>query len=253
MTRRLETTGTLVEKSSGAKKIADSGKPDALAMRDKARSFHQAAAAALKKGNTDEASTLLNQANQSFFEGVRLADGGATKGEKAAVDFNRRLESVKVLLEAHQRISKEKGQGSGGSDNIRSLMDQANALASAQKMDAARGKLDEAYVTAKLGIEQMRRGDTLVRSLHFANKQEEYDYELDRNNTHQMLVTMLLQGKPESVQKMANDFVVQAKALRAKAEQEASGGNYEQAVRTLEESTAGLVKAIRGAGVYIPG
>ena len=52
---------------------------------------------------------------------------------------------------------------------------------------------------------------------------------------------------------MVDQSVAAAAKLRAQAEEEASRRDHETAVRTLEQSTRELVKAIRGAGVYIPG
>jgi DNA-directed RNA polymerase subunit L len=100
----------------------------------------------------------------------------------------------------------------------------------------------------------LRGGDTIVRTLNFASKAEEYLYEIDRNDAHRMLVQMLLKDKRGgATDTMVDHAVAEAARLRAQAEDEAGRRNHEAAVRTLEESTRELVKAIRGAGVYIPG
>jgi endonuclease III len=106
-----------------------------------------------------------------------------------------------------------------------------------------------------VAIEKLRGGDTLIRSLHFANKEEEYRYEVDRNDTHRMLIKVLLKEKMEqaAVQRRVNPSLKKADELRAKAEKQAAQGKYEDAVRTLEDSTKELVRAIRSAGIYIPG
>ena len=116
--------------------------------------------------------------------------------------------------------------------------------------------LDEAYVAAKVAIEHVRGGDTLVRSLNFASSKEEYIYETDRNDTHRMLVDVLLKEKMASntnIKDMVAKHMHAAAKLRQQAEDEAAGGNYEAAVKTLEHSTKEIVRAIRSAGIYIPG
>jgi hypothetical protein len=40
---------------------------------------------------------------------------------------------------------------------------------------------------------------------------------------------------------------------RRQAEQQATRGDFEQAVTTLEQSTKEIVRAIRAAGIYHPG
>jgi hypothetical protein len=94
-----------------------------------------------------------------------------------------------------------------------------------------------------------------VRSLNFATKEEEYHYEVDRNDTHRMLVQMLLKDKRggAAVDSMVEQSVTAAAQLRTQADEQASRRDHETAVKTLEQSTRELVKAIRGAGVYIPG
>ena len=116
--------------------------------------------------------------------------------------------------------------------------------------------LDEAYVAAKVAIEHLRGGETLVRSLDFASSEEEYHYEVDRNDTHRMLVDVLLKEKMRTnggIETMVNKFMKRADELRVRADSQASDGEYENAVTTLEQSTKEIVRAIRSAGIYIPG
>ncbi|MBF0383741.1 MAG: hypothetical protein HQL69_22210 [Magnetococcales bacterium] len=78
-------------------------------------------------------------------------------------------------------------------------------------------------------------------------------FEIDRNNTHQMLVKMLLESKSESTKKRAEKFVIKANELRKKADKLAARKKYKEAIATLEASTKELVRAIRVGGVFIPG
>jgi hypothetical protein len=48
-------------------------------------------------------------------------------------------------------------------------------------------------------------------------------------------------------------FVAKAKELRTQAEAAAAKRDHAQAVKLLEDSTVELVRAIRNAGIYIPG
>ncbi|MEO5371485.1 MAG: hypothetical protein H7833_15565 [Magnetococcus sp. DMHC-1] len=250
---RLNTVTTLIEKSSGARLISSSRQPEAEAYREEARALRNQAEEAFKKGDHASAHALLGKATQAMFEAVRKADGGATVREKQHVDFDRRKESVKVLLGAYKRISQEKGKGGEGISKVETLMQEATAMHQSGKLEESRAKLDESYITAKVGIEKLRKGDTLVRSLHFATKEEEYHYEVDRNDTHQMLVNMLLKNQSESVRKDAQASVERAQGLRKEAEKQAEGRAYEKAIDTLEQSTKELVQAIRKAGIFIPG
>ena len=101
----------------------------------------------------------------------------------------------------------------------------------------------------------MRGGDTLVRSLNFATREEEYQYELDRNDTHLMLLKVLAADKPKipGMDGMLKGHVDKAAALRAQAEETSRSGDRAAAIEGLEASTRELVRAIRSLGVFIPG
>lgn len=257
--RRLASVSTLIESSSGAKQIEASGNPAAQAERQKARDMHKQADEAYKKGDYPTASKLLDGAAKTMFEGVRGAAPEQLQGEKKQRDFDNRLESVKALLNAQKRISAEKKLGAKGADTtakIEAQIREAQALAAAGKLDEGKAALDKVYGTTRASIETMREGDTLVRSLNFANKEEEYHYEVDRNDTHKMLVKVLLEEKRASnpnLETMVQKYVDQAAAIRVTAEGQAAKKDFDGAVKTMEEATKELVRAIRSAGIYIPG
>jgi hypothetical protein len=257
--RRLVSVSTLIETSSGAKQIEASGNAQAQAERAKAREMRLQAEEAYKKGDYPSATRLLDGAVKIIYEGVRLAAPEQLIGEKNQRDFNNRLESVKALLSAQKRIAAEKKLGAKGAETtakIEAQIKEAQALATAGKLDEGRAALDKVYVATKASIESMRDGDTLVRSLNFASKEEEYHYEVDRNDTHKMLVKVLLEEKRASnpnLEGMVQKYLEQAAVLRGNAEGLAAKKDYEGAIKVLEDSTRELVRAIRGAGVYIPG
>jgi len=257
---RLQSVGKLVETSSAALKVDGSGNQQAMAQHEKARDLYGKAKKAAAAGNQAEADDLLKQATQTMYEAVRMVGTDQSLVDKDNSDFDDRLESVHALTEAYDRIRKEKGLGSPESSElypiVQSKLEQARGLKGQGKVKEARQVLDEAYVAAKVAIEHLRGGDTLVRSLTFASSEEEYHYEVDRNDTHRMLVSVLLKEKvsgSSGVEGMVAKFMDKAADLRQQAEKQASQGDYEAAIQTLEQSTKEIVRAIRGAGIYIPG
>ncbi|HMX15267.1 MAG TPA: hypothetical protein PK375_10255 [Rhodocyclaceae bacterium] len=255
----VESVGKLLETSSAARQIEASKVPEALARQGRARELHAGARAALDAGDLARASALLTEARAVFFEGVRLAAPEEVTAKKLETDYNTRLESVKALLGAYRRVASEKGGAAKGVSEtigqIEKFMATAASHAQAGRYKEGRGELDRAYLVAKAGVSGLRSGDTLVRSLHFATREEEFHYEVDRNNTHQMLIRVLLEEKraAERVDGMVQVFVARSQELRGQADAAAARRDYPEAIRLLEESTAELVKAIRNAGVFIPG
>lgn len=254
---RLGHVQRLIEESSAAKRIEASGNTEAKARREEARGIHRQALAAHAEGNHKRADELLTQATHLMFEAVQLADSKGDVNRKKVRDFDARVESVNALTTAFGRICDEKkcdpSERKQIVENVTDKVAQAKRQRDSGDLDAARARLDEAYVAIKIAVEHQRSGDTLVRSLSFANKEEEYHYELDRNDTHQMLIKLLLEEGGGSKAADLQQFLQEAKALRTQAEKEAGAGKFDAAVQSLENSTTQLVKALRRAGIYIPG
>jgi hypothetical protein len=257
--RRLQSVGTLIESSSAARQIESSGDAAARSKRDNARLMHREADATLRAGDLPAATRMLDLAAREMMAGVRLAKPEQVTGEKARRDFDARLESAQALLAAQQRITQEKSAGREAQDATRSIeqwIAQAQKLASQERIGEARTVIDRAYLTARVSIESLRRGDTLVRSLNFASKRDEYDYEIDRNDTHRMLIGVLLAERKDAAGAMPASmqvFIDKAATLRSDAQAQAGRGEHAAAVKLLEDSTRELVRAIRSGGIYIPG
>jgi hypothetical protein len=255
--RRLHQVHVLLETSSAAKQVEASANPEALARREQARAIYAEAEKAYRDGMMLQASRLLPEASVRMFEAVRMSAPEQVAAAKARADFDARLESVKSLSAAQKRILAEKPGSPGAAEaaaTVDALLAEATREATANRIGSARAALDRAYLVAKAAIGSMRGGDTLVRSLTFASAEEEYRYELDRNDTHRMLVKVLLAEKRDSPgAAAAGPLVDKAADLRTQAERTADRRDWRAAIRLLEDSTRELVRAIRGAGVYIPG
>lgn len=254
LTFNIESVGKLIEGSSAARQIESSKAPEAVQRRDKARDLHRAAKQALDQDQLDKASALLAEARAVFFDAVRFAAPEEVTAKKLENDYLLRLESVQALLGAYKRVSGEKS-AKGLAETVTQIEKSIAAssdLAKARKFAEAKTEIDRGYLVAKAGLTTLRSGDTLVRSLNFASKEEEYHYEIDRNNTHQMLIKVLVDDKKASGD-MIQSYLSKGQALRVKADEAASRKAYDDAVKLLEEATTELVRAIRNAGIYIPG
>ena len=253
----LDRTLKLIEESSAAIRVDESGNKWAKVIKDSARERYDKAVIAYTNGDYDEVKPLLSEAVALMRKSVAaMKDTERTEG-KSYRDYQNRRASVDALLAAHERISTEK-QMQAAHDALRQEVEKeiatAEALVNSGQIDSGRIHLDAAYDSLRIGIKALRGGDTLVRTLEFDSDQDEYEYELDRNDTHLMLVQVLLAERleDEAVREKARPMLEGAARLRAEAETQAREGDYQSAIESLEMSTKELVKAIRGAGVYIP-
>lgn len=252
---RINFVSNLIYRSHGAEQVKSSNNPEAIALQKEAVSLYEQA-----KVSADPAASkgLLDKAIEKMFQAVKLSVPSDVRHEKQRADYLKRKESVEALLSAQNRVAEEKKLGNDNQKlqvQVAELMSRADALFDDKQYAQAQGILNGAYEMVKTSVEHMRGGDTLVRSLEFATKAEEYDYEVDRNDTHLMLINVLLAEKMKDESKSAkiNSYIDSANSLRENADKSAKSGDYEKAIELIEKSTKELVKAIRRGGVYIPG
>jgi hypothetical protein len=256
---RLGYVQRLLTESSAAKKVEQSGNAQAIAMKAEAQAHFDRAKELHAAGDEGAAEAELQEAIRLLMEAARAAQGGdSAVTPKQSNDYGQRRDSVEALAKAHDRIATEKGLDEMNRElqaRVSADLSVSDTLLEEGKAEEARAKLDATYEAVKSSLESLRGGDTLVRELNFETKEDEYLYELDRNDTHQMLVQVLFAEKMESspMRATAEGFIDTAAALRADAEDAAAKKKFEQAIELLEMSTKELIRAIRSAGVYIPG
>ncbi len=251
---RIENVNRLVNTSSGARRVTE-GSAEAQALQEEASGHLDKARLYFQSNNMELANDELQHATLTMFQAIRLVGTGKIGEDKLKDDYEKKRKSLSALMEALERVSAEKHSPSPAANKITTQAEAADRLAAEGKIKEARVQLDLAYETVKLEVEKLRSGDTLVRSLEFASDEEEYAYELDRNETHFMLVRLLLEDRPidASTQSAVDGFIAEARRLRESADAASTSGDFKQGIQQLEASTKQIVRAIRRAGVYIPG
>ncbi|WP_455216684.1 hypothetical protein [Kaarinaea lacus] len=247
----------LIHESVASRQILESDNQEAQKLREKAIEQVEIAKEAQSRGDDQAVADALHQAKTAIFKGMQLV-GKKVVNEKKEENYHKKRQSLEALLEAHKRIVAEKGSDPA-SEEVESFaqtkLDEARIQADKGNNAEALNLTNSAYLSVKLSLTKLREGQTLVRSLNFETKEDEYRYELGRNDTHNMLVNTVLKEKRQDPRfgKMMDIPLGQAEKLRQKAEAEAAGGDFETAIKTMEESTSNIIKAIRMAGIFIPG
>jgi hypothetical protein len=179
--------------------------------------------------------------------------------KKRKEDIGKLKSSINALMQALTRIGEEKQQ-QAVVEEVFSLVTEwgqrSDKLSEQGNQIQARQLLDQSLVEIKTAIGSMREGETLVRSLNFATAQEEYAYEVDRFDTYQMLLQILVLPKQELTDSQRNQieqWAEEARRQRDEAGNQSEQGLYKEAIETLEGAGRTLLKAIRRGGVYLPG
>jgi hypothetical protein len=248
----------LVTNSQASRTIEGSSNEASKASLKQARDLVGEADKDIVGGKFDSADEKLNKALDLVqTETRKLSDGsGVAKSGKDAYD--KRLATVKSMMEAQSRVAKEKsltGNVASKREAITKYMEEADAYAKLGRYDQANVTLDKAYAVVTQDVTSMRSGDKLVKDLKFDTPHDEYVYEIDRNDSHFMLLRLQLSEKPpmagyaEQIEALRRE----ADAMRKQAEGEGTTKNYPAAIKTLGDSTQKLIRALRMAGAYIPG
>ena len=258
MSSRLVYVERLLTESSAARRVDASGNAEAVEMKAQAQAHFDTARKLADGGDHEAAEAELREAIGLMTAAARKANGDSTVTQKQSDDYGSRKESVQALAKAHDRIATEKGlqeMNETLQEKVDADLAASDKLLSDGKGAEARAMLDATYESVKASLEELRGGDTLVRELNFETPEDEYLYELDRNDTHRMLVEVLLAEKMQAspMRKTADGFIAAAGELRREAEEAAGRKKFEEAIRLLEASTKEFIRAIRSAGVYIPG
>lgn len=256
--KKFHALGELIDRSSVSRQILKSNNEASLQQYKLAQSFREQAVTAYREGKYDESDMLIGKSKKALFEAAKLSRSGENRKDKEKKSYESMKRSMSALLEAMERIGAEKGkkkQVEAFAEKTRNLIKQADQYVSSAKYKEGIELLGTAIHGIDNEISKMRSGDTLTRSLSFATPKEEYQYELERNETHLMLVNVYLEENPVDgeTRSKIDQFLDGAKAFRKKAEDMASTGKYQDAVREMEGSTVNIIRAIRAMGVYIPG
>ncbi|MEH6472257.1 MAG: hypothetical protein V7752_13500 [Halopseudomonas sp.] len=253
---RMDKIVKLINTSSGAKQVMSSDNPKAHEYHAKAKALYDQA---LHAGDKTEASRLLNESVKAMYTAIRSASREDVMAEKHQTDYQKLKRSVDTFLEQHERISDEKGAGSEGSAlraQVNTVVAEADKAFASKQYGIAQQLLRESFEMLRNSIESMREGETLVRSLNFATKKDEYDYELERYKSQLVLVDVLLKEKRKSsayVAKQVDKYIGVAEEARGKAETAASTGDHHAAIELLEGARKQIVRALRTGGIYVPG
>lgn len=252
----LSNANNMIFKSSAARQVEGSNSEEALARLVEAKKLY---AGAEQEANVALCRSLISQSLGAFFKAVKLAKPEEASEVKHNVDFENKEKSAAALLDAMEYImaeSKDKKEFKLLKAEVDALFDKAHTMKDKGHVVEGMHVMEEAIVLLKNEVQAKREGVTLVRSLDFANAEEEYHYEIDRNDTHTMLVTVLLKEKRDAsdrVNDKVNAYMAKAEVLRAQAEAAATKKDFKMGIKLLEDSTKEIVRAIRSAGVYIPG
>lgn len=137
---------------------------------------------------------------------------------------------------------------------IEAMVAQADVLITSGKQREANRLLNDAYRLVVSTLSDMLAAETIVYDLKFDTPVEEYRHELARNLGYEELIPIALVQMNTAAQSvvLAERHVQQSRHLRQVAHQQVGGGDYAGAMKTMQDATEQLQRALRVAGVVVP-
>jgi tetratricopeptide (TPR) repeat protein len=209
-------------------------------------------------GQLRGADALLNEAIWEISRAQQLVPdpGSQQAGERARFA---QLEDSVAALQRTALIAlplPSSGQGESTAQltaSANALVEQALALARADKYIEANKQLDRALVLLLKDASTRLAGQTIVYDRRFANRREELDFELAHHRSFERLVPLaLIEFRPSAeALVLVERYVAQARELRERGEALA-GTDPMAAIKSVVDGTDSLRRALQTAGLVIP-
>ncbi len=248
----------LIYKSSASQHVLSVRNPEALQHYEQASADYQHAKQAQENGLVKERDAAIANAKTAFFKAVKLSGKHESSDVKRKKDIRHRIQNADEMFDAYKRITKQNKINPDSQKFIDSIEQELQLTKSALdsgELDLAQKKSDKAFSKLKMAVIKLRDGKTLVHNLNFSSPADEYLYEVNRNDTHKMLMKLFIKDKASTVNanSKVKEHISQAGDLRQLAAKLAQDKEFKQAIKQLENSTIHYIRAIQAAGIYIPG
>jgi hypothetical protein len=133
------------------------------------------------------------------------------------------------------------------------LADQASSLARSNRYIEANKQMEAALMLLLNDASSRLAGHTIVYDVRFADRKEEFDFELERFRSFERLVPLaLLEFRPSAEARVLVDrHVAHAAELRQRGEAQLSRDPL-AAIKDVTEGTDALRRALQAAGLQVP-
>jgi hypothetical protein len=195
---------------------------------------------------------LLDEALRQIVAASRLVPDP----QQLAAQEQRRNSELRTAILTFQTLQRNAAAGKSAppdSARLDALVARADALGAGGDARGANAALTQAYQIVVSGLNRMLAARTIVYDLKFASPDEEFRHELARNRAYDELVPIALAQAqlPQETVALAQGYARQGRGAREAAQQQASG-DARAAIKTMQDATAHLQRALRVAGVVVP-
>jgi hypothetical protein len=253
LTSKLQLLEKLLQGSSLAKRIERSGNSQAEALLATARKSLVQSEEELYAGQYEAAEAAANQGLNAVTTASRMVVDRRYEEAGDRERYQQLRKRVLSFTEAFQRVVIEKqGQDIDGlldQKKVGELLLDAEGLVQKGNYAMANQRMTEAADAVEHALSRARDKETLLHELKFDTPVDEYNYEKQRNKSYELLVDILEKERKGKGLEDVRAAIELNRRRRAEADELVDGGDVVAAIRTLEEGTENLARALRRSGL----
>ena len=251
---KVKLLGWLVNDSPVSKRIENSDDTQAKQQLKRSQEMWQQAVEHSEKSEFELAEVHISEGLKLMTSLSRIVKD-EDRVKQARIDLYKQVkEHVDMFVTVYDRIAEEKGE-----ENVREMLDrkelnavmsEANSAFEDDELVLANHLLRQAADMIDNALIDARHEDVLLHELSFENLEEEYAYEVSRNESYVMLID-IMQKKSTTSQASASyvqNMIDANEKLRQQADEFVSNGKLEQGITILEKGTDKLSRALRVSG-----
>lgn len=251
----------LLAQSPAVQRIPQSGNAQAKKKLAEAQALYAKAADEAAGGRTDAAIKLLDEALREIVSASRLVPDPAQAASQERSRYAAMIETVRTFAGLHQNVSARMAAKNVQASakpldpaRVNGMMEKAEALAAGGNHKDANALLNGAYKELVASLNRMLLAETIVYDLKFDTPADEFRHELARNRSYEELVPLAVAqlNVPRETALLAERYVQQGRSLREQAQKQGSGGDYAAALKTIQDATGQIQRALRIAGLIVP-
>jgi len=251
---KLKLLDWLLHDSPASKRIQacdDSGARDQLIQ---AQLLWEEAVAHKEKGEYELADKKINEGLQVMTRVSRLVKDLSRVKQARQKLYKQVKDHIDMFIIAFDRIAQEKGEDHVWDmldrEELDAIMSEAQSSYDGDELALANHLMRQAADMVDSALSDARHADVLLDELSFESHEEEYTYELKRNESYVMLID-LMQKKTAASQASASYVkkIIEANSrLRELANQHVEKGEVQEGIKILEKGTDKLSRALRVSG-----
>jgi hypothetical protein len=253
--QKLEFVRTLIADSPAVQRITASGNDVAKKHLDDGRRQYTNAVDLLKAGDLQAAEKAANDAIWAIGRARQLVQDTSNRLVAEKLRNQQLLASTERLIPTYKTYLAQSGLDADADlAAAQGLIDQADALAVAERIGDSNRTLIEAERHLLLGLTRLVGSKTLDYTPRFDNPAKEFDYELERHRSFGDLVPLAVGelNPGTDARNLIARYVERSQVLRAQAVAQASQKQFANAVGLLKEATLQLQRALAAAGLTVP-